>query len=63
VSGGHRGGRFAQELIVWLPVDRRIIGEGTYPQTITFVPQDESLPGSTLPIATVADGSIAVTTV
>ncbi|KAG6584554.1 TKL protein kinase [Phytophthora cinnamomi] len=41
----------------------RIIGEGTYPQTITFVPQDEDLPGSTLPIATVKDGSIAITTV
>uniref|UniRef100_H3GIU1 Protein kinase domain-containing protein n=1 Tax=Phytophthora ramorum TaxID=164328 RepID=H3GIU1_PHYRM len=41
----------------------RITGEGTYPQTITFVPQDQDLPGSTLPIAVVEDGSIAVTTV
>ncbi|EGZ12651.1 hypothetical protein PHYSODRAFT_422464, partial [Phytophthora sojae] len=41
----------------------RIVGEGTYPQTITFVPQDQDLPGSTLPIADVEDGSIAITTV
>ncbi|OWZ20339.1 TKL protein kinase [Phytophthora megakarya] len=41
----------------------RIIGEGAYPQTVTFVPQDQSLPGSTLPLAVVEDGSIAVTTV
>ncbi|POM69364.1 TKL protein kinase [Phytophthora palmivora] len=41
----------------------RIRGEGTYPQTITFVPQDQSLPGSTLPVADVEDGSIAITTV
>ncbi|KAG7375117.1 hypothetical protein PHYBOEH_003783, partial [Phytophthora boehmeriae] len=41
----------------------RIIGVGTYPQTITFVPQDQALPGSTLPIAEVESGSIAITTV
>ncbi|KAG7392531.1 hypothetical protein PHYPSEUDO_000219 [Phytophthora pseudosyringae] len=41
----------------------RIVGEGTYPQTITFVPQDQNLPGSTLPVADVQDGSIAITTV
>ncbi|KAG3160118.1 hypothetical protein PI126_g7054 [Phytophthora idaei] len=41
----------------------RIVGEGTYPQTITFVPQDQGLPGSTLPIAKVEDGSIGITTV
>ncbi|KAG2892192.1 hypothetical protein PC116_g12642 [Phytophthora cactorum] len=41
----------------------RFVGEGTYPQTITFVPQDQGLPGSTLPIAKVEDGSIGITTV
>ncbi|KAE9106997.1 hypothetical protein PF001_g21222 [Phytophthora fragariae] len=41
----------------------RIVGEGAYPQTITFVPQDQDLPGSTLPIADVEDESIAITTV
>ncbi|KAF4318988.1 hypothetical protein BBI17_006732 [Phytophthora kernoviae] len=41
----------------------RIIGDSTYPQTISFVPQDQALPGSTLPIAAVEDGSIAITTV
>lgn len=41
----------------------RVIGQGTYPQTISFVPQDQDLPGTTLPIAEVADGSIAVTSV
>ncbi|ETO86361.1 TKL protein kinase [Phytophthora nicotianae P1976] len=41
----------------------RLVGEGTYPQTITFVPQDQGLPGSTLPIAQVEDGSIGITTV
>ncbi|EEY66954.1 protein kinase [Phytophthora infestans T30-4] len=40
-----------------------IIGEGVYPQTITFVSQDQSLPGSTLPIAKTVDGTIGVTTV
>ncbi|KAL3662247.1 hypothetical protein V7S43_012577 [Phytophthora oleae] len=41
----------------------RIVGEGTYPQTITFVPQDQDLPGSTLPIAEVDEGSIGITTI
>jgi hypothetical protein len=44
----------------------RITGVGDEPQSISFVPQDEDLPGSTLPIAANVedtDEETAITTV
>lgn len=53
-------------LLTVLVCHRRITGVGDAPQGISFVPQDEDLPGSTLPIATNAedtDEDTAITTV
>jgi hypothetical protein len=47
----------------WL--GRRIIGVGDGPQEVTFVPQDEKVPGTTLPITANAedtDVDTAITT-
>ncbi|TDH71587.1 hypothetical protein CCR75_001789 [Bremia lactucae] len=41
----------------------KIVGEGMYPQTIKFVLQDRGVPGLTLPIAMVKDGTLSLTTV
>lgn len=41
----------------------RIIGVGDSPQDITFVPQDQDLPGSTLPIAVNAANTNAASSI